>query len=177
MMMMMSEYGGDLLEVKWKKGSKKDNDEKKDVEEKTMVVVEVAKTDIVFFNQDEVVGEAYQASADQTTAVSVKEQTIEVVQTEEVISHQEEDVGEGSQSKKSKEEVEQNKEEVLEGNDDDDRNLQNKLDPEQVIKEIAIDQTNLILMKSKVNVTLKKRHALTEEEINERTFKMACQMN
>ncbi|KAF6161127.1 hypothetical protein GIB67_007768 [Kingdonia uniflora] len=35
-----SEYGGDLLE--------------------SMVVVEVAKTDIVFFNQEEVVGEAYQ---------------------------------------------------------------------------------------------------------------------
>ncbi|KAF6144040.1 hypothetical protein GIB67_037713, partial [Kingdonia uniflora] len=168
------EYGGNFLE--WKKGDEKDNDENKDVEEKvkseeeqpqvaeeedsepptvvTMVVVEVAKTDIAFFNQEEVVGEAYQAnadqttvvsveeqtlksvylqaSADQTTVISVEEQTIEVTQTEKVISHQEEDVGEASQ---------------------------------------------LVLKESKVDVTLKKRHTLTEEEINERTFKMACQIN
>ncbi|KAF6135436.1 hypothetical protein GIB67_027310 [Kingdonia uniflora] len=38
-----------------------------------------------------------QASTDQITVVSVEEQTIEVVQTEEVISHQEEDVSEASQ--------------------------------------------------------------------------------
>ncbi|KAF6176430.1 hypothetical protein GIB67_010067 [Kingdonia uniflora] len=170
------EYGGNFLE--WKKGDEKDNDENKDVEEKvkseeeqpqvaeefrTTNCSEVAKTDIVFFNQKEVVGEAYQAnadqttvvsveeqtlkaSADQTTIISVEEQTIEVTQTEKVISHQEEDVGEASQSKESKEKVEQNKEE-------------------------------LVLKESKVDVTLKKRHALTEEEINERTFKMACQIN
>ncbi|KAF6157106.1 hypothetical protein GIB67_041567 [Kingdonia uniflora] len=129
------EYGGGLL--------------------KTMLVAEVVKTDIVFFNQEEAVGEAYQASADQITAVSVEEQTlevekiddeasqtsanqtttvsaeeqtIEVAQTDVVISHQEEDVGKASQ------EVEQNKEEVVEGKDDDDNgNLQNKLNPEQVI--------------------------------------------
>ncbi|KAF6144320.1 hypothetical protein GIB67_024547 [Kingdonia uniflora] len=35
----------------------------------------------------------------------------------------------------------------------------------------------LVLMESEVDVTLKKMHALTEEEINERTVKMACQMN
>ncbi|KAF6161526.1 hypothetical protein GIB67_009405, partial [Kingdonia uniflora] len=75
---------------------------------------EVAKTNIVFFNQEEVVGEAYQASVDptiavsveeqtleasagQTTAVSVEEQTIEVAQIEVVISHQGEDVGKASQ--------------------------------------------------------------------------------
>ncbi|KAF6137022.1 hypothetical protein GIB67_030786 [Kingdonia uniflora] len=90
----------------------------------TMVAVEVAKTDIVFFNQEEVVGEAYQASADETTVafveeqtleaektedetsqastdqktvVSVEEQTIEFAQTEVVISHQEEDVSEACQ--------------------------------------------------------------------------------
>ncbi|KAF6137549.1 hypothetical protein GIB67_031828 [Kingdonia uniflora] len=155
-----SEYGGGLL--KWKKGDVKDNDDKKDVEEnvkyeeeqpQTMVVAEVAKTDIVFFNQEEVVGEAYQASADQATIVSVEEQTLEVEKTDDeasqasadqttavsvgeqtieaaqanvVISHQEEDVGEASQ-------VEQNKEEVVEGKDDDDGNLQNKPYPEQVI--------------------------------------------
>ncbi|KAF6145280.1 hypothetical protein GIB67_041475 [Kingdonia uniflora] len=32
-------------------------------------------------------------------------------------------------------------------------------------------------MESEVDVTLKKRHALTEEEINEGVFKMACEMN
>ncbi|KAF6151933.1 hypothetical protein GIB67_010507 [Kingdonia uniflora] len=171
---ILSEYGGDLLE--WKKGDKKDDDVKKDIEEKakseeeqplTMVVVEVqtmgvtkvAKTDMVFFNQEEVVGEAYQVSADQTTvtsdekqtmevtkiedeasqastdqttAVSVEEQTIEVVKTKVVIFHQEEDVDEASQ---------------------------------------------LVLMESEVDVTLKKRHALTNAEINERAFKMACRMN
>ncbi|KAF6173824.1 hypothetical protein GIB67_003825 [Kingdonia uniflora] len=99
----------------------------------TMGVAEVAKTNIIFFNQEEVVGEAYQtmeakktqdeaslASADQTTVVSIEEQTIEVAHTEIVISHQEEDVDDASQSK---EEVEQNKGEVVEGKDDHDGNL------------------------------------------------------
>ncbi|KAF6146889.1 hypothetical protein GIB67_018542 [Kingdonia uniflora] len=99
----------------------------------SMVVADVAKTDIVFFNQEEVVGKAYQASTDQTTALSVEEQTLEVkrtkdeasqasadqttavyveeqtikvAQTDVVISHQKEDVGEASQSKEGKEEVE-----------------------------------------------------------------------
>ncbi|KAF6163435.1 hypothetical protein GIB67_029284 [Kingdonia uniflora] len=52
-----------------------------------MVAAEVAKNDIVFFNQEEVIGEAYQASEDQTTTVSVEEHTIEVAQTEVVISY------------------------------------------------------------------------------------------
>ncbi|KAF6170917.1 hypothetical protein GIB67_014734 [Kingdonia uniflora] len=119
-----------------------------------MVVVEIAKTDIVFFNQEEVVGEAYQASADQTTAIFVEEQTLEVKKTEDiasqeqtievartevVISHQKKDVGEASQTKESKEE--------------------------------------LVLMESEVDVTLKKWHALTRDEINERAVKMACEMN
>ncbi|KAF6177057.1 hypothetical protein GIB67_015932 [Kingdonia uniflora] len=120
-------------------------------------------------------GDLLEASSDQTTTVSVKEQTIEVektedeakvAQTEVVIYHQEEDVDEASQSKKSKENVKQNKKEVVEGKDDDDGNLQNKPDPEQ-----------LILMKSEVDVTLKKRHPLTEDKINEKTFKMACRIN
>ncbi|KAF6134176.1 hypothetical protein GIB67_013573 [Kingdonia uniflora] len=95
--------------------------EKKDVQpnNETMVVAEVAKTDIVFFNQEEVVGETYQASADQTTAVSVEEQTLEVKKTED-------------------------------------------------------DVSQLVLMESEVDVTSKKRHALTEEENNESAFKMAC---
>ncbi|KAF6141368.1 hypothetical protein GIB67_021184 [Kingdonia uniflora] len=119
-------------------------------EVQTMRVAEVAKNDIVFFNQEEVIGEAYQASAyqttnvsveehtievkktedeasqasvDQTTVVSVEEQTIEVVQTKVVISHQEEDVDKASQSKESKKEVEQDKVEVVEGKDDDYGNL------------------------------------------------------
>ncbi|KAF6142559.1 hypothetical protein GIB67_039523 [Kingdonia uniflora] len=79
----------------------------------TMVVVEVAKTDIVFFSQEKVVGEAYQASADQTIAVSIEEQTIEAVKTKVVISHQEEGVDEASQTKESKEKVKQSKEEVI----------------------------------------------------------------
>ncbi|KAF6135378.1 hypothetical protein GIB67_027252 [Kingdonia uniflora] len=96
-----SEYGGGLL--KWKKGDEKDNNDKNDVEENvkseeeqpqvaeeensepptvmvyfngkkdTMVVAEVAKTEILFFNQEEVVGKACKASADQTTVVSVEE--------------------------------------------------------------------------------------------------------
>ncbi|KAF6144321.1 hypothetical protein GIB67_024548 [Kingdonia uniflora] len=87
---------------------------KKDVQpnNETMVVAEVAKTDIVFFNQEEVIGETYQASADQTTAISVEEQTLEVEKTEDEVSH----------TKESKEEVKHNKEELFEGNDDDDRN-------------------------------------------------------
>ncbi|KAF6177068.1 hypothetical protein GIB67_015943 [Kingdonia uniflora] len=142
---------------------------------RTMVVAEVAKTYIVFFNQEKVIGEAYQASTDQTTpvsakeqtlevektkdktsqsvylqasegqitVVSVKEQTIEVIQTKVVISNQEEDVSDASQTKESKEKVDQNKEEVFEGKDNDDGNFQNKLDPEQVIKQMAVDQTNV----------------------------------
>ncbi|KAF6170786.1 hypothetical protein GIB67_015738, partial [Kingdonia uniflora] len=58
------------------------------------------------------------------------------------------------------------KEEVFEGKDDDDGNSPNKPDPEQ-----------LVLMESEVDITLKKRHALTEEEINKSDFKMACKMS
>ncbi|KAF6150869.1 hypothetical protein GIB67_020952 [Kingdonia uniflora] len=136
--------------------------EKKDVQRanETMVVADVAQTNIVFFNQEEVIGEVYQyvylhasadqtttisveeqtlevektedktcqASTDQTTVVSVEEQTIEVTQTDVVISHQEEDVGEASQSKESKEEV-------VEGKDYNDGNSRNKPDPEYRIEE------------------------------------------
>ncbi|KAF6155097.1 hypothetical protein GIB67_035844 [Kingdonia uniflora] len=63
-----------------KNGDKKaDGDEKvddvveeEDLEQPTTMVV-AAKDHIVFFNQEEVVGEAYQASADQTTVVSIEE--------------------------------------------------------------------------------------------------------
>ncbi|KAF6160964.1 hypothetical protein GIB67_007605 [Kingdonia uniflora] len=156
----------------WKKGEEKDNDDKKDIDEKvkseedevqemeelnngdekvndvakeedskqptivvyytgkkdTMVIPEVAKTDIVFFNQEEVAGKTYQASIDQTTTVSVEKHNLEFAYL---------------QTKKRKEEVKQNKEEVFEGKDDDDGNSQNKPDPEQVIKEMVVDQTNV----------------------------------
>ncbi|KAF6170632.1 hypothetical protein GIB67_020194 [Kingdonia uniflora] len=109
-------------ELQKKSNANKKN--KKAEEADTMVVAEVAKINIVFFNQEEVIGEAYQASTDQTTLISVEEQTIEVVKTEDeaslasadqttvvfvekqtievvkievVISHQEEDVDEASQ--------------------------------------------------------------------------------
>ncbi|KAF6175480.1 hypothetical protein GIB67_021970 [Kingdonia uniflora] len=61
---------------------------KKDVQHanETMVVVEVVKTDIVFFNQKEIVVEAYHVSADQTTTVYVEEQTMEVTKTEDETS-------------------------------------------------------------------------------------------
>ncbi|KAF6145347.1 hypothetical protein GIB67_016808, partial [Kingdonia uniflora] len=132
--------------------------EKKDVQPDnvTMVVLEVAKTDIVFFNHEEVVGETYQASVDQITVVSVEERTLKVEKTKD----------EANLTKKSNEEVEHNKEEVFKGKDEDDGNIQNNPDPE-----------HLILMESEVDVTLKKRHALTEEKINESVFKMACEMN
>ncbi|KAF6142830.1 hypothetical protein GIB67_002694, partial [Kingdonia uniflora] len=143
-----SEYGGDLLE--WKKGEKigeeKAEDDKDmhaypilqmgDLKQETVVVyydgkkdiVEeanetmVTKTDIVFFDQEKVVGKAYQASADQTTIVSIDEQTMEVTKIED-------------------------------------------------------EASQLVLMESEVDATLKKRHTLTDEDINERVFKMACQMN
>ncbi|KAF6161957.1 hypothetical protein GIB67_002740 [Kingdonia uniflora] len=92
--------------------------EKKDVQpdNETMVVAEVVKTDIVFFNQEEVI-----ASVDQTTAISVEEQTLEVEKAKDEAYK-----SVYLQTKKSKEEVEQNKEEVFEGKDDDDGNSQNK---------------------------------------------------
>ncbi|KAF6166063.1 hypothetical protein GIB67_012960, partial [Kingdonia uniflora] len=149
---------------------------KKDVQHdnETMVVAEVAKIEIEFFSHEEVVGEAYQsvylqASVNQTVVVSIEEQTlevkkiedeasqtIEVVQTEVVISYEEEDVGEASQTKESKDEVEQNKEEVFEGKDDDDRNSQNKPDPEQVI-DVYIKARFNILTHNIVPAQIKKR--------------------
>ncbi|KAF6172230.1 hypothetical protein GIB67_024852 [Kingdonia uniflora] len=79
-----------------------------------MVATEIVKTNIVFFNQEEVVSEAYQT----------KENKEEVEQSKE-----EEDVNKGSQTKESKEEVEKSKEVVVEGKDDDDGNSQKKPDP------------------------------------------------
>ncbi|KAF6162562.1 hypothetical protein GIB67_003108 [Kingdonia uniflora] len=101
---------------------------------------EVSKTYIIFFNQEKVIGEAYQTKK----------------------SKGEEDVDKASQ------ELAQSKEEVVKGKDDDDGNLKKKPDPVQL---------QLALMESEVDVTLKKRHILTDEDINERAFKMACQMS
>ncbi|KAF6141083.1 hypothetical protein GIB67_006528 [Kingdonia uniflora] len=165
-----SEYGGDLLEMEEiKNGDEKVDDvaEEEDSEQPTvvvyytrkkdvqhdneiMMVAEVVKIDIVFFNQEKVIGEVYQASADQTTTISVEEQTLEVEKTEDeasqasadqttVVSAEEQTI----ETKESKKEVEQNKEEVFEGKDDDYENLQNKPYPEQVIKQMAVDQTNV----------------------------------
>ncbi|KAF6135999.1 hypothetical protein GIB67_006891 [Kingdonia uniflora] len=91
-----------IIVVKWKKGDEKDDedekddDDEKDGEEKdkfveeeqpqvaeeeevqeTMEVAEVTKIEVVFFSQEKDVDEAYQTSVDQTTAVSVEEQSKE----------------------------------------------------------------------------------------------------
>ncbi|KAF6134726.1 hypothetical protein GIB67_002127 [Kingdonia uniflora] len=170
-----SEYGGDLLE--WKKGDKKDNDDKKDVEEKVKSEEkqpQVAKDDEMeeSKNYDEKVdnidkdGEEKESEEEDS-----KQPTVVVYYTRKKMYNM------TMRLKKSKEEVEQNKEEVFEDKDDDNGNLQNKPDLEKVIKQMVVDQTNLVLMKSEVDVTLNKRHTLNEEEINERAVKMACQMN
>ncbi|KAF6160366.1 hypothetical protein GIB67_019135 [Kingdonia uniflora] len=82
---------------------------RKDVQHdnETMVATKVVKTDIVFFNQEKFIGEAYQT----------KESKEEVEQSKE-----EEEVDEASRTKESKEEVEQSKKEVVEGKDDYERN-------------------------------------------------------
>ncbi|KAF6171990.1 hypothetical protein GIB67_029408 [Kingdonia uniflora] len=87
-----------------KNGDEKVDDVEKDGEG-------VAKTDIVFFNQEEVIGEAYQT----------KESKDELEQSKE-----EKDIDEASQTKESKKEV-------VEGKDDDDGNSLKKPDPAQVI--------------------------------------------
>ncbi|KAF6145362.1 hypothetical protein GIB67_016823 [Kingdonia uniflora] len=156
-----SKYGGDLLE--WKKGEEKDNDDKKDVEEKVKFeeeevsemeeskngdekVDDVAEeedseqpTAVVYYTGKKYLQPDNEASADQTTVVSIEEQTLKVEKTEDEASQ-----FVYLQTKKSKEEVEQNKEEVFEGKDDDDGNSQNKPDPEQIIKQMVVDQTNVI---------------------------------
>ncbi|KAF6138824.1 hypothetical protein GIB67_005282 [Kingdonia uniflora] len=131
-----SEYDGDLLE---KKGEEKDNDDKKDVEEKVKSeeeevqemeeskngdenvdgdekVDDIAEeedseqpTVVVYYTEKKDVHPDNKASADQTTTISVEEQTLEVEKIED----------EPSQIKENKDEMEQNKEEVLDGKDDE----------------------------------------------------------
>ncbi|KAF6165721.1 hypothetical protein GIB67_012618 [Kingdonia uniflora] len=72
---------------------------------------------------------------------------------------------------------EQSKKEVVEGKDDDDGTSQKKPDLEKIIKEMVVDQTNLVLMESEVDVTLKKRHKLTDEDITEKSPKFYIQMS
>ncbi|KAF6143344.1 hypothetical protein GIB67_001288 [Kingdonia uniflora] len=151
-----SEYGGGLLN--WKKDDEKDDDDKKYVEEKvkyeeeqpqvaeeedsepptvvvyynrkkyvqhaneTLVVVEIIKTDIVFFNHEEVVGEAYQTTY-YLFAVDFSFSSFDLPYLVSLLSFV------------------------------------------------------LALMELEVDVTLKKRHALTDAKINEIAFKMACRMN
>ncbi|KAF6163948.1 hypothetical protein GIB67_011272 [Kingdonia uniflora] len=113
-----------------------------------MEVTKVAKIDIVFFNQEEVVGEAYHVTY-HLFAIDFSFSSFVLPYLVSLLSFV---------SKESKKVVEQNKEEVVEDKDDDDGNSQNKPDPEQLIKEMAVDQTNLVLMESEVDVILKKMH-------------------
>ncbi|KAF6152499.1 hypothetical protein GIB67_023193 [Kingdonia uniflora] len=194
---------GEILEVAntlmWKKGEEKDIADKKDVEEKvkseeeevqeylyTILHMEESKN-----GYEKVDDAAEEEDSEQSTVVVYYTEkkdvqpdnetmvVAELAKTDIVFFNQEEVVGEtyqtlevekakdeASQTKESKEDLEQNKEEVFEDKEDDDGNSQNKPDPEQ-----------LVLMESEVDVTLKKRHTLTEEEINESAFKMACKMN
>ncbi|KAF6155746.1 hypothetical protein GIB67_007393 [Kingdonia uniflora] len=89
-----------------------------------------------------------ETSADQTTVVSIEEQTLE--------------------TKDSKEEVEHNKEEVFEGKDDDDGNSQNKPDPEQDEKN-QVDQV-WSLRKDKLSPEAKKSNRSTYMMIGEETI-------
>ncbi|KAF6176729.1 hypothetical protein GIB67_031540 [Kingdonia uniflora] len=149
----------------WKKGEEKDNDDKKDVKEKVKSekdemeeskngdekvdgdekLDDVAEeedseqpTVVVYYTEKKMYNTMVvaEASADQTTVISIEEHTLEVEKTED----------EASQTNESKEEEEQNKKEF-------------------------------VLMESEVDVTLKKRHALNKEDINESVFNMACRMN
>ncbi|KAF6174418.1 hypothetical protein GIB67_024440, partial [Kingdonia uniflora] len=123
----------------------------KDVQHANETMV-VAKTNIVFFNHEKVVGKAYQTSANQTTVVSIEELTVEVAKTKDkasqastdittVVSVEEQTIEVAKtkssylQTKESKENVKQSKEEVIEGKDDNDGNSQKKPAPVQAIKE------------------------------------------
>ncbi|KAF6165829.1 hypothetical protein GIB67_012726, partial [Kingdonia uniflora] len=126
--------------------------------------VEVAKSDIVFFNQEEVVGEAYQASADQTTIVSVEEQTLEVEKTEDEASqfiYLHASANQTTVVSVVEQTIEVTQAEVVISHQEED----------------VGEASQLILMESEVDVTSKKRDALTEEENNKSAFKMACRIN
>ncbi|KAF6147990.1 hypothetical protein GIB67_024165 [Kingdonia uniflora] len=150
--------------VRCKNGDKKDDEDEKDVEEKvksveeeqpqvakeeevqeTMVAIKVAKTDIIFFNQEKVVGEAYQTK-----------------ESKEKVEHSkdEEDVDEASQTKESKEEV-------VEGKNDDDGNLQKKPDLVQDEKN-QVDQV-WSLRKDKLSPEANKDNRSTYRRIGKET--------
>ncbi|KAF6134928.1 hypothetical protein GIB67_002329 [Kingdonia uniflora] len=184
-----SKYCGGLL----KKGDEKDNDDKKDVmenvkseEEQPQVAEEEDSkppTVVVYYNGkkmynmpmryllkkrnhnlklrifEEVVGKAYQASAGQTAIVSIKEQTLEVEKTEDEASQ-------ASANQTTAVSIEEQTIEVAQA--------------DIVIfyqEEDIGEASQLVLMESEVDFTLKKRHALTEDKINEKAFIIACRMN
>ncbi|KAF6159455.1 hypothetical protein GIB67_032226, partial [Kingdonia uniflora] len=198
-----SEYGGDLLEYilafvrlslsfsfpkllfllkslfilfvvyEVKKGDEKYNDDKKDVKEKVkseeeeVLEIEESKngdekvddvteeedskqpTVVVYYNGKKDVQHDNEASADQTTVISVEEQTLEDEKTKD----------EASQASVDQTTVVSVEEQTPE---------------DEKTKDEA---SQLILIESEVDVTLKKRYALTEEEINKRVVKIACEMN
>ncbi|KAF6161103.1 hypothetical protein GIB67_007744 [Kingdonia uniflora] len=192
-----SEYGSGLLE--WKTGGKKDNEDEKDVEEKVKFIEEeqlqVAKEEEVhemeeWKNGDKKVDDVEKDGAEKAKSEEEQPQVAEEEDSEQqtvvvyyngkkdvqhanevakidiVFFNHEKVVGEAYQTKESKEEVKQSKDKVVEGKDDDDKNSQKKP-----------DHVQLILMELEVDVTLKMKHTLTDKDINERAFKMACQMN
>ncbi|KAF6136068.1 hypothetical protein GIB67_000472 [Kingdonia uniflora] len=149
-----------------KNGDEKVDDVEKDGEEneseeeqpQTMVAAEVAKTDIVFFNREKVIGEAYQT----------KENKEEVEQSKE-----EEDIDEASQStylntKESKDEVEQIKEEVAKGKDDDDGNSQKWFNTHSHDEKNQVDQV-WSLRKDELSLEAKKDNRSTYRRIGEET--------
>ncbi|KAF6174694.1 hypothetical protein GIB67_008749 [Kingdonia uniflora] len=150
-----SEYGGDRLE----KGAVED--EEPEAKEKD--------------NEDEKDGD------DGEKAKSVKEEPLQVANEEEVqivvvYFINKKDIVEEA-NKTSVDQTtgvyveEQSKEEMVKGNDDDDETLQKKPLPMKIIIEM------LALMESEVDVILKKRHKLTDEDINDRALTWAYQMN
>ncbi|KAF6175495.1 hypothetical protein GIB67_021985, partial [Kingdonia uniflora] len=173
-----SEYGGGLLE---KKGDKKYDEDEKYVEEKVKFVEE---------EQPQVGKEEEVQEMEESNNGDEKVDDVEKDDEEKEYEEEQPKVAEEEDSKPTvvvyytvrkdvqhDNETKESKEEVVKGKDDDDGNSQKKPDPLQVIKEMAIDKTNLVFIESEVYVTLKKRHTLTNAKINEIAFKMACRMN
>ncbi|KAF6170973.1 hypothetical protein GIB67_014790 [Kingdonia uniflora] len=177
------------MNMVWKKGDEKDNVDEKDVEEKVKSeeeevqemeeskngdekvdgdkkVEDVAEeedseqpTAVMYYTGKKDVQHENEASADQITTVSVEEQTLEVKKTKD----------EASQASAGQTTVVFIKKQTIV-----------VVQTEVVIyhQEKDVGETSqLVLMESKVDVTLKKRHTLTEEEINEIAVKIVCEMN
>ncbi|KAF6158526.1 hypothetical protein GIB67_040040 [Kingdonia uniflora] len=148
-----SEYGGDLLE--WKMGDEKDDEDEKDDSDKKDVEEKMEDSEqqtlVVYY--------------DGKKANETMEAKIDVV-----LFYQEEVVGKAYQNSTNQITIvsveEQSKVEVIEGKNDDDGISQKKPNP-----------MKFVLIESEVDITLKKRHTLTDEDINNRTFSLVCQMN